>query len=408
MPRFDRIDDNASTTSSTAGLTRAERLANRQRVAVAAQALINVKNPTVVSSPLSAGGSPPVRSRGRSLHLSNLNEEDDESKDDAHANDEDNDDQSDDDSDDNDQSDDDDDKNVEDADADEDDNVDHDNANDDAHGENEYLAYRARKIARNESKLRALGLAVPSHATSNTAVEDLVDDTNDSVDNDRNNEDYTDHPDDDDGDDEDDGPLSTAGMIWEAQKRSAETLPFRAGEWQGDGPSRDDDNNNGNDGGGKLPPSGSMRVKPGSGLYYSDDDAKMDEVFDDQYRDKYFSNIPSEDYRARGRNRVKGGPDLPPNASNKEKAIRKAFTDKTRRLNYAKMKAANTKASPLKITNIDCDTYSGDQCAHIRLMEIVEKCPLKIMGHTYEQKETLMIRVAEDRGSIRKNVIFFK
>jgi hypothetical protein len=117
MPRLGRIDDNASTTSSTAGLTRAERLANRQRLAAAAQVLIDVKNPTVVSFPLSAGGSPSVRSRGpRSLRLSNLNEEedesgspsvrsrgrlsrlsnlneeDDESEDDAHVNNEDNDD----------------------------------------------------------------------------------------------------------------------------------------------------------------------------------------------------------------------------------------------------------------------------------------------------------------------------
>jgi len=172
----------------------------------------------------------------------------------------------------------------------------------------------------------------------------------------------------------------------DAKKKTADPLPFGAGEWQG----RSVD-----DGGGKLPPSSSMRVKPGSGLYYSDDDAKMDEVFDDQYRAKYFSNIPSEDYRVRGRNRVKGGPDLPPNATDEQKAIRKAFTDKTRRLNYAKMKAANTKASPLKNPTIDCDVYSGDQCAHIRLMEIVEKHPLEV-GHTFEQKETMMIRIAEE------------
>ena len=245
MPRLckvDRkVDDNASTTSSTSGLSRADRLANRQRtIQAAAQALIDVKNPTVVSSPLSAGGSPPVRRRGRSSRLSNVNEEDDESDDgddDAHVND-DNDDQSDDDSDDDNQSDD----------------EDNDNKNAEHAGENPYLAYRASKIARNESKLRALGLAVPSHAPSVTAAEeDKVDDTIDSIDNDR----------------------------------------------------------------------------------------------------------------------------------------------KTRRLNYAKMKAANTKASPLKNPTIDCDVYSGDQCAHIRLMEIVEKHPLEV-GHTFEQKETMMIRIAEE------------
>ncbi len=54
-----------------------------------------------------------------------------------------------------------------------------------------------------------------------------------------------------------------------------------------------------------------------------------------------------------------------------------------------------TKASPLKNPTIDCDVYSGDQCAHIRLMEIVEKRPLEV-GHTFEQKETMMIRIAEE------------
>ena len=235
MPRLckvDRkVDDNASTTSSTSGLSRADRLANRQRtIQAAAQALIDVKNPTVVSSPLSAGGSPPVRRRGRSSRLSNVNEEDDESDDgddDAHVND-DNDDQSDDDSDDDNQSDD----------------EDNDNKNAEHAGENPYLAYRASKIARNESKLRALGLAVPSHAPSVTAAEeDLLDDTIDSIDNDRKDEDYTDHPDEDNGDDEDDNSVidddddgddddddDDNPLILEAKKKTADPLPFGAGE----------------------------------------------------------------------------------------------------------------------------------------------------------------------------------
>ncbi len=82
MPHLSWIDDNASTTSSAAGLTRVERLENRQRLAAAAQeALILVKNPTEVSSALSAGGSPGVRSRGRSSRLSKLNKEYYESED---------------------------------------------------------------------------------------------------------------------------------------------------------------------------------------------------------------------------------------------------------------------------------------------------------------------------------------
>ncbi len=65
--------------------------------------------------------------------------------------------------------------------------------------------------------LRALGLAVPSHAPSVTAAEeDKVDDTIDSIDNDRKDEDYTDHPDEDDGDDDDDNSVivcSIAGLF---------------------------------------------------------------------------------------------------------------------------------------------------------------------------------------------------
>jgi hypothetical protein len=149
---------------------------------------------------------------------------------------------------------------------------------------------------------------------------------------------------------------------------SPETLPLCAGEWQGDGPRVEDNNGGGN----YL-----HLVQCVSSLGWActfRQHAKMDEVFDDVYREKYFTNIPSEDYRVHGLNRVKGGPDLPPNATKHEKAVCKAFADKTRRLNYAKMKEANTKTSPHKlVTNIDCDLYSGDQCAHIRLMEIIER-----------------------------------
>ena len=131
--------------------------------------------------------------------------------------------------------------------------------------ENPYLVYRAGKIARNERRLRELGLPVPSHSsTDNVGVDDVEE--VDSVDNDPLDEDYVDN--DDNFEDDDDGEVND----------------------------EDDDN-----GGGKLPGNSSARLQPGSGLYYSDDDTKLDEVFNDEYRAKYFSSIPSEDVLARRR-----------------------------------------------------------------------------------------------------------
>ena len=135
----------------------------------------------------------------------------------------------------------------------------------DVHGKNPYLAYRAGKIARNERRLRELGLPVPSHSsTDNVGVDDVEE--VDSIDNDPRDEDYVDNE--DNFEDDDDGEVN------------------------------DEDDN---DGGGKLPPNSTTRVQPGSGLYYSDDDTKLDEVFDDEYHAKYFSSIPSEDVLARRR-----------------------------------------------------------------------------------------------------------
>jgi hypothetical protein len=64
---------------------------------------------------------------------------------------------------------------------------------------------------------------------------------------------------------------------------------------------KDEDNNDDDvdddDEGGKCGPEEkpSMRVlPPGQGLYYRDDDALLDEVFDDEYDKKHFTSIPSE------------------------------------------------------------------------------------------------------------------
>ena len=87
-----------------------------------------------------------------------------------------------------------------------------------------------------------------------------------------------------------------------------------------------------NDGGGECPPQSSMIVQAGEGLYYRGDDDLMDEVFDDDYNDKYFLSIPGEEGIARGCNRVLGGPQPNPNATSAElvryRAERKKFTDK--------------------------------------------------------------------------------
>jgi hypothetical protein len=61
-----------------------------------------------------------------------------------------------------------------------------------------------------------------------------------------------------------------------------------------------------------------MRVQAGEGLYYLNDDNLLDEVFDNDYDDKYVLSIPGEEGVARGRNRVLGGPQLNPNATSAE------------------------------------------------------------------------------------------
>jgi hypothetical protein len=108
--------------------------------------------------------------------------------------------------------------------------------------------------------------------------------------------------------------------------------------------------NKDNDGGGKCPPQSWMRVQAGQGLYYRDDDALMDEVFDDDYKDKFFLSIPGEEGVARGRNRVLGGPQPNPNATSAEliryRAEQKKFTNKIRRQIFASLQATHAKFRP--------------------------------------------------------------
>ncbi len=74
------------------------------------------------------------------------------------------------------------------------------------------------------------------------------------------------------------------------------------------------------DGGGKCPGT-TMRVRPGEGLYYPEDDdnALLDDIFDEDYQEKHFSSIPNEPHYDHSRNRILGGPQLNPNATSNEK-----------------------------------------------------------------------------------------
>jgi hypothetical protein len=78
-----------------------------------------------------------------------------------------------------------------------------------------------------------------------------------------------------------------------------------------------DDDVDDDDGGGKCGPGEkpSMRVKPGQGLYYRDDDALLDEIFDDEYDEMHFTSIQLEAACDRNRNRIAGGPQRPDNPS---------------------------------------------------------------------------------------------
>jgi hypothetical protein len=152
-----------------------------------------------------------------------------------------------------------------------------------------------------------------------------------------------------------------------------------------------DDNNN--DGGGKcslVTTTKRMRVMPGQGLYYRDDDALLDEVFDEDYVEKNFSSIPNEAACDCNHNRIMGGPQPPINASNGDmrmyKAQRKAYTVGQCRKVLNSLSAVAIKTSPVK--SQATTEYTGDQYPHIRLMTAVE-CLTLMAGHTFSDKNTL-------------------
>ena len=87
------------------------------------------------------------------------------------------------------------------------------------------------------------------------------------------------------------------------------------------------DGNNGSDGGGKCNDKnyeddndGGGCSPTGKGLYYPDEDAFLDDIFDDDYVKMHFSTILDEPACDRIRNRIMGGPQPPgPNATEEEK-----------------------------------------------------------------------------------------
>jgi len=158
---------------------------------------------------------------------------------------------------------------------------------------------------------------------------------------------------------------------------------------------------NDDNGGGKYIPTG-------KGLYYPDDNALLDDIFDDDYVEKHFSFIPDEPACDRNRNRIVGGPQPPgPNATEEEKKSykgkRKAFTNANRCKLLAALFSVDMHVSPQKQVVTD---HTGDQFPHIRFIAVVENSPL-MTGHTFAKKDTMMIRIGEEANlhNIRVKVL---
>ena len=248
--------------------------------------------------------------------------------------------------------------------------------------------------------IKSVAITCPIHGETTTADLQLFDndnkndDDNGDVDNDNKNDDDNDddeydNKNDDDNDDDDSKDPDYKG-IDDADEDDDDEY-------------NDDDNLDDyvddDDGGGKCGPGEkpSMRVQPGQGLYYPDDDALLDDVFDDEYNEKYCTSIPSEAACDRNRNRIAGGPQRPDKCTKSEERFyqreRKAYTDNHRRTLMKTLAAVELNMSPQRERQIV--EYTGDQYPHIRLMNFVEQNRL-MPGHTFADKTTLQIRIAEE------------
>ena len=122
---------------------------------------------------------------------------------------------------------------------------------------------------------------------------------------------------DDDSNDDGDGGGKCDGEFNKVAKMAVKSSDVDDDYSNDDG---DDGVNDGSDGSGKFIVGGGKYIPSGKGLYYPDDDAFLDDIFDDDYVEKHFSSIPDEKACDRNRNRIMGGPQTPrPNATEEEK-----------------------------------------------------------------------------------------
>jgi len=103
-----------------------------------------------------------------------------------------------------------------------------------------------------------------------------------------------------------------------------------------------------------------------------------------------------------------GGPQPPgPNAMEEEKKSyegkQKAFTDANLRKLPAVLSSVDMNISPQNQVVMD---HTEDQFPHICVMTVVENSPL-MTGHTFAEKDTMMIRIGEEANlhNIRVKVL---
>jgi hypothetical protein len=85
------------------------------------------------------------------------------------------------------------------------------------------------------------------------------------------------------------------------------------------------------------------------------------------------------------------------------KGKQKAFTDANCRKLLSALSSVDMDVLPQKVAVKD---HTGDQFPHIRLMTVVENCPL-LAGHTFAKKETMMLHIGEEANlcNIRVKVL---
>jgi hypothetical protein len=142
-------------------------------------------------------------------------------------------------------------------------------------------------------------------------------------------------------------------------------------------------------------------VARGNGLLYSDDDKYLNNVDEDEYEENNFSSFPQNN-GVSCNHLILGGPQRPDTskmtlreeelALDKYQKKRKAYTDAKRLEMVKQLAEANITTLPQQGQMI---SYGGDQTPSIWLMMVIEAYPL-VGGQTFQHKETLQIRIAEE------------